>query len=188
MLRELVASGGMKSQGGGSGLMSFGPPPDLQYREKWPAPVITEPDGWAHSHFLSEQYKQWVGCMGACWFAMNNMAPDGLLSMVDALSAITGWDLTLDEALLQGHRAAILQSLFGNQHGWQAKDDWEQVGERFLEPVPDGKHKGLGIGKWLPDIVQEYYRDSGRHEITGRPYRHTLEALGMGEFNEWAQP
>jgi aldehyde:ferredoxin oxidoreductase len=108
--------------------------------------------------------------------------------MVDALAAITGWDLTQDEALLQGYRAAVLQSLFGNQHGWQAKDDWEQIGPRFLEPIPDGKHQGMGIGEWLPDIVQEYFRDSGRHETTGRPYPQTLETLGMQEFVDLAQP
>ena len=56
----------------------------------------------------------------------------------------------------------ILQSIFGTQRGWVAENDWTDVGPRFLEPIPDGKHKGFTIAKFMPDIIQEYYRLSGR--------------------------
>ena len=49
MLRELVASGGMKPQGGGS----TKPPPDLRYSENWGPLAADSPDGWAWSHVLS---------------------------------------------------------------------------------------------------------------------------------------
>jgi aldehyde:ferredoxin oxidoreductase len=184
MLRELVASGGMKPQGGGS----KDPPPDLRYREKWGPLADDAPEGWAWSQILSEQYRQFSGLMGACWFAMNANAPDGLNSMVDALSATTGWDLTLDDALDAGQRSMLLQSIFATQRGWRAEDDWTDVGPRFLEPIPDGKYQGFTIAKWLPDLIQEYYRLSGRHEISGRPYRETLTRLGLDEFGEWSEP
>ncbi len=108
--------------------------------------------------------------------------------MVDALAATTGWDVTLDEALDAGLRSTILQGLFGTQRGWRAEDDWTDVGPRFLEPIPDGKYQGFTIARWLPDIVQEYYRLSGRHETSGRPYRATLERLGLDEFMDWSVP
>src|SRR5581483_6007943 len=184
MLRELVASGGMKPQGGGS----REPPPDLKYRESWGPLSPTEPDGWAWSHILSEQYRQSSGLMGACWFAMNQMAPDGYKSMIDALNATTGWDVTLDEALEVGHRSMILQSIFGTQRGWRAEHDWTDVGPRFLEPIPDGQYKGFTIAKFMPGIIQEYYRLSGRDEMTGRPFRETLERLGLEEFAAWSEP
>jgi aldehyde:ferredoxin oxidoreductase len=66
------------------------------------------------------------------------------------------------------------------------KIDWQDVGPRFLEPIPDGKYQGT-IAKWLPDMVYEYYRLSGRHERTGRPLKNTLEQLGLEEFMEWCQ-
>jgi aldehyde:ferredoxin oxidoreductase len=182
MLRELVASGGMKPQGGGSAKV----PPDLEYREKWGPLKPTEPDGWAWSHILSEQYRQSSGLMGACWFAMNQMVPDGYKSMIDSLNATTGWDVTLDEALEVGHRSMILQSIFGTQRGWVAEFDWTDVGPRFLEPIPDGEHKGFTIAKFMPDIIQEYYRLSGRDEMTGRPFRDTLAKLDLEEFSEWS--
>jgi aldehyde:ferredoxin oxidoreductase len=184
MLRELVASGGMKPQGGGS----REPPPDLRYREHWGPLAPDQPDGWAWSQIISEQHRQFCGLMGACWFAQNAMAPDGLNSMVDALNATTGWDVTLDEAMEAGHRAMILQSLFATQRGWRAEDDYTDVGPRFLEPVPDGKYQGFTIAKWLPGLIHEYYRLSGRHELSGRPLRSTLTKLGLEEFMEWSEP
>jgi aldehyde:ferredoxin oxidoreductase len=81
----------------------------------------------------------------------------------------------------------ILQTIFGTQRGWVADHDWQQVGERFLEPIPDGKFKGFTIGKWMPQMVFDYYRLSGRHERTGRPFIDTLQKLGLEEFGEWAQ-
>jgi aldehyde:ferredoxin oxidoreductase len=183
MLRELVASGGMKPQGGGSAK----PPPDLQYREKWGPLSADSPNGWAWSHVLSEQYRQFTGVFGGCWFAQMNHKPDGLNSIVDAINAITGWDFTMDQALDAGYRSMILQSLFATQRGWIADFDWKDVGPRFLEPIPDGKYKGFTIAKWLPDLVYEYYRLSGRHERTGRPFRETLVKLGLEEFTPWSQ-
>ncbi|HYT54029.1 MAG TPA: aldehyde ferredoxin oxidoreductase N-terminal domain-containing protein [Verrucomicrobiae bacterium] len=183
MLRELVASGGMKPQGGGS----TKPPPDLRHRENWGPLSADNPDGWAWSHVLSEQYRQFTGIFGGCWFAQMNQKPDGLNSIVDAFNAITGWNFTMDEALDAGHRSMILQSLFGTQRGWIADFDWQDVGPRFLEPIPDGKYKGFTIAKWLPDMIWEYYRLSGRHERTGRPFKDTLDKLGLEEFTEWSQ-
>jgi aldehyde:ferredoxin oxidoreductase len=183
MLRELVASGGMKPQGGGS----VKPPPDLRDKEKWGPLDDNASDGWARSHILSEQYRQFTGIFGGCWFALTQHKPDGLNCVVDALNAITGWNFTMDDALAAGHRSMLLQSIFATQRGWIADDDWKNVGPRFLEPIPDGKYQGFTIAKWLPDLIFEYYRLSGRHERSGRPFRDTLQRLGLEEFDEWAQ-
>jgi aldehyde:ferredoxin oxidoreductase len=183
MLRELVASGGMKPQGAGGAE----PPADLRYREQWGPLDPNAPDGWTSSHLITEQIRQACGLMGACWFALNEKPPDGVQSMVDALNATTGWDVSLDETIDTGHRAIILQSVFGTQRGWIAEHDWQDVGPRFLEPIPDGKYQGFTIAKWLPDLIYEYYRISGRHEKTGRPYMDTLLRLGLEEFQEWCQ-
>jgi aldehyde:ferredoxin oxidoreductase len=57
----------------------------------------------------------------------------------------------------------------------------------FWEPIPDGKYKGFTIAKWLPDLVYEYYRLFGCHERTGRPFKNTLDQLGLEEFTRWSQ-
>ncbi len=183
MLRELVASGGMKPQGAGG----KEPPADLLYRENWGPLNPNQPDGWPQSHLITEQIRQACGLMGGCWFALNDKPPDGVHSMIDALNATTGWDVSIDEAIDAGHRSIILQTVFGTQRGWIADHDWQDVGPRFLEPIPDGKYKGFTIAKWLPGLIYEYYQLSGRHEKTGRPYIDTLQRLGLEEFVEWSQ-
>lgn len=183
MLRELVASGGMKPQGAGGSE----PPADLKYREKWGPLDPNQPDGWTSSHLITEKVRQACGIMGGCWFALNDKPRDGVQSMLDALNATTGWDVSLDELIDAGHRAIILQSVFGTQRGWIAEHDWQDVGPRFLEPIPDGKYKGFTIAKWLPGLVYEYYKISGRHEHSGRPFMDTLAKLGLEEFKEWSQ-
>ena len=183
MIRELVASGGMKPQGGGTA----NPPPDLKYREKWGPLHRDDPAGWSWSNALSEQYRQFCGVIGGCWFAQMHMKPDGIKSIVDSFNATTGWNFDIDEALVAGHRSGMLQSIFGTQRGWIAEHDWKDVAPRFLEPVPDGKYKGFTIAKWLPDMVYEYHRSMGRHEKTGRPFKDTLIRLGLEEFMEWSQ-
>jgi len=184
-LSELVTSGGMKSQS--QSYWDWQPPPDLRYREKWGPLDRERPDGWVQSLLIVEKTRQLCGAMGGCWFAVQHTEPDSLTSLVDAFNATTGWDVSLDEAYDVGHRSIILQGLFGTQRGWIADHDWKDVGPRFLEPVPDGKHKGFTIAKWLPDLVYEYYRLSGRHEKTGRPFMETLAKLGLEEFSEWVQ-
>ena len=61
------------------------------------------------------------------------------------------------------------------------------MGPRFPEPVPHGKFKGFTIAKWLPEMVHEYYRLSGRYESTGRPFMDTLSRLGLEEFKDQSQ-
>ena len=136
---------------------------------------------------MAGQFRKCAGLMGACWFAQMHGKPGGLKSVVDSFNATTGWKFDLDEAMTAGHRSMMLQSIFATQRGWVAEHDWQRVGQRFLDPVPDGKYQGFTIAKWLPEMVQEYYRLSGRHEKTGRPYLDTLNKLGLEEFKEWAQ-
>ena len=186
MLDNLTGSGGMKSQGGGGYAVS---PKDLAPAEQWGPLDPALPAGWARSQILAEQLKQACGLMGCCWFALIDInAEDALNSMIDSFNATTGWAMTLQDMREAGHRSMILQSIFSAQHGWRAEHDWTHVGPRFLEPIPDGKYQGFTIARWLPDIVQEYYRLSGRHELSGRPLPATLERLGLEEFATWAEP
>ncbi len=125
--------------------------------------------------------------MGACWFALNDKPPDGVKACSTRSTRRPAGTLAWTKSFDAGHRAIILQSIFGTQRGWIAEHDWQDVGPRFLEPIPDGKYKGFTIAKWLPGLIYEYYRISGRHEKTGRPYVDTLTRLGLEEFKQWSQ-
>ena len=95
MLRELVASGGMKPQGGGS----TKPPPDLQVPREVGSADARQSRRLGVVHVIAEQYRQFSGIFGGCWFAQMHQKPDGLNSIVDSFNAITGWNFTLDEAM-----------------------------------------------------------------------------------------
>jgi hypothetical protein len=36
-------------------------------------------------------------------------------------------------------------------------------------------------------MIWDYYKQSGRHERTGRPFKDMLEKLGLEEFLPWSQ-
>ncbi len=57
----------------------------------------------------------------------------------------------------------------------------------ILIGIPRSKYKRSTIANRPPDLVYEYYRLSGRHERTGRPFKETLDKLGLEEFTPWSQ-
>ena len=69
MLRELVASGGMKPQGGGS----TKPPPICAIARTGARSAADSPDGWAwsHVHRTIPSIHRHLRC---CWFAQMNQS------------------------------------------------------------------------------------------------------------------
>jgi len=58
---------------------------------------------------------------------------------------------------------------------------------KIFRAYPHGTYKGFTNAKWLPDLIFECYRLSGRHDRTGRPFKNTIEQLGVEEFIESCQ-
>ena len=75
-----------------------------------------------------------------------------------------------------------MEHLFHMRHGWTPSEDLNNIGSRFLEPLPDGKFKGFSIAKYLPDLVVDFYRACGWDEKTGKPTPDTLKRLDLEEF------
>ena len=57
----------------------------------------------------------------------------------------------------------------------------------FWNRSPTASTKALPSRNGCPSLIYEYYRISGRHEKTGRPYMDTLTRLGLEEFKQWSQ-
>lgn len=110
MLRELVASGGMKPQGGARSnrlrICAIG-------RTGGPWRPTNRTAGRGPMCFRNNT-ASFTSISGGCRFAQVNQKPDGLNSIVESSNAVTGWNFTLDEALVAGHRSMILQGLFGS--------------------------------------------------------------------------
>lgn len=117
--------------------------------------------------------------IGVCWF-VSWARPGGIKDSAAAISAVTGWDYSLEEILQAGERIANLERAFNIRHGLTPEDDYV-VPKRLVEPPIDGLGKGKTIEPYLKGMVNEYYRLMGWDDKTGKPWRSTLRRLGLDD-------
>ncbi|MBI2907814.1 MAG: hypothetical protein HYX92_09185 [Chloroflexi bacterium] len=121
--------------------------------------------------------KQLDDSTGMCSFG--SLGNPNILSLIsDALSAVTGWSLNRQDLWAVGERIADLERAFNVRHGLTPEDDYI-VSERLVEAPPEGPAKGRSIKPYLKGMTQEYYRLMGWDEKTGKPWRSTLNRLGL---------
>jgi len=161
----------------GSGFDMRSPNADLGY----PEPTKRDtPKGKAEEVFIHTKQRYFLEATGICYFGISESRKGQHQDMVDALAAITGWkDLTLDEVLTVGERILQHERVFNVRHGLTPEDDYQNVGQRFIDPVPDGPYKGWTIAPYLKGLVFDFYRIAGWDERTGVPYKDTLRRLGI---------
>ncbi len=121
--------------------------------------------------------KYWDDCNGTCWFATWGV-PGVLTYSAQAVSAVTGWDFTREEALTVGERVVNLERVFNIRRGLTPADDYE-VSPRLVEDPPSGKAKGKPMAPYIKGMVMQVYRLMGWDEKTGKPWRSTLRRLGL---------
>jgi len=123
--------------------------------------------------------KIWMDSVGICTNLMAGITPD---IQIDALSAITGWNISEEEMMAVADRGVNLMRAFNVRHGLTPSDDWPSP--RLLEPPKDGGAKGV-TGKYkLKSMILDYYRLKGWDEISGRPFRNTLIQLGLEKISK----
>jgi aldehyde:ferredoxin oxidoreductase len=106
---------------------------------------------------------------------------DVLRLTAESINAATGWDLTREDMFLLGYRLMQQERCFNVRHGLVPEDDWE-VTPRLIEAPVDGPAKGKGIKPYLKGMVKQYYRLMGWDEQTGKPWRSTLNSVGLGHI------
>ena len=144
--------------------------PDLGYEQ--PTGRYTT-EGKAEAARKTQMKKLFIDTLGICWFGSASVD-----TMVKAYTALTGWPLSIDEALLIGERIANMQRAFNVRHGFKPEMDLD-VSPRLLEPPPDGGAKGKTIAPYLEGMVREYNQLMDWDWETGRPSRSKLEQLGL---------
>ncbi len=171
--------------GTGSGWLSggcdtFGAEPSIGYPEKLP------PDNWRDqpaSIKATSDYKIWAAdSTGMCWFGVWGVKGGGDL-VAEAIAAATGWDFTKKEGLKVGARVITMERVFALQRGLKPEDDY-LLSERLFEPPKYGPLKGKSIKPYLEGMVREYYELRAWDRKTGKPWRSTLEDLGLGDLSE----
>lgn len=123
--------------GGGAGWpapgMSLRAEPSLGYEER-DDPV--DPTGKPKTVRESGNKKFWDDSIGVCWFGVWGVQDIVDLSR-EAIEAATG-TVVRDDPLLVGERITNLERVFNVERGLTPEDDYGDVGQRLLDPIPEG--------------------------------------------------
>lgn len=132
---------------------------------------------------IGSKYHAVVNCSGLCSFAVQMGSVP--YPLTEFIAAVTGWDFTLEEALVTGHRIQTLRQAFVSREGISPQDvrfpermsrvhvtgplagnewDFERLGIGFYEAMGWETH-GDRIGCPLPQTL----RDLGLETMVARP-------------------
>jgi len=111
---------------------------------------------------------------GLCWFGL---FPE-TLPLIEAISAITGWDFTLTEGLTVGRRIQTLRQAFNIREGVNTSE-WH-IPERLAAAPEKGPIAGRKIN--FEAMKKMGYAALGWDAESGRPLESTLKDLGLREL------
>ncbi len=97
----------------------------------------------------------------------------------EMISAVTGFDVTMDNVLEYGERMWNLKRAVNLKLGYDARRA-EKLPELMLQPLADGGTEGHVADFDL--MLREYYAHRDWDWATGRPSRDRLNKLGMSEI------
>ncbi len=130
----------------------------------------TSSEGKAFATARIQDWRSLYNSLIMCMFSNPN--PHGVAAM---LSAATGRDIGLDEAIKLGERAWNLKRAFNNRRGLSRRHD--KLPKMLLEPLESGGTEGV-----VPDfdtMLREFYEVRGWDWATGRPRPDKLTELGL---------
>lgn len=119
--------------------------------------------------------RQFDDCLGTCRLVCPH---PGLL--LECVNAVTGWDLSLDNAFTVGRRIVNQLRVFNFRHGLRKED--ERPSKKYGSVPVDGPAAGKDImAKWglMLDI---YYTGMGWDPETGKPLPETLRDLDLEDL------
>lgn len=174
MLGQIVGGG---SSWPAPGASVYAPEPDVGF-EKFVDPFDPKAQPPAVAKTWPKKY--WDDCHGTCWFSTWGV-PGSISFTAEAVSAVTGWDFTAEEARMVGERMVHLERAFNVRLGLTPAHDYE-VSARIVESPSSGKGKGKPMAPHVRTMVTEVYRLMGWDEKTGKPLRSTLEKVGLEEI------
>jgi aldehyde:ferredoxin oxidoreductase len=108
---------------------------------------------------------------------MCQFLPYSTQQMTDLMNAATGWEMTTQDYLRSGERAATLARLYNLREGWNSQED--TLPKRFFEAFASGPLAGTALSRdQFAAATREYYRQMGWDE-NGVPTRERLRDSGI---------
>lgn len=129
----------------------------------------------------SQLRKMWEDCTGICHFAAKGLEHEIDLE-AEAIAAVTGHELTPEDAITVGYRAVVLQRLIQLYLGYSPEEDFI-IAERLLQKLDTGPAAGYGMtADELRRARDEYYGYAGFSTDTGAPSVEVLARLGLDQL------
>jgi len=153
------------------GLHAGAPDPELGFPE---GIDMRSTERQAEAVRLGGLRKIFIDTLAICNFTIPAPA---LTNLLKAFVAVTGREMSFDDAMSVGERIINLQRCFNIRHGLTPDDD--DLSERLLTAPADGPAKGISSKQHLKGMVQEYYQLMGWDLKTGKPLPDTLKKLGL---------
>ncbi|OGP65270.1 MAG: hypothetical protein A2170_13845 [Deltaproteobacteria bacterium RBG_13_53_10] len=140
-------------------------------------PVKDSQNPWEVSTLMAwlNGRRQFEDCLGVCRFC----AEDFRLTL-EALNAVTGWDIEKSEAVEVGRRILNQLRVFNFRHGLTR--DMEAPSDRYGSAPVDGPLKGISIMPHWDFMRSNYYQLMGWDPASGKPLPETLRKLGLGQL------
>ena len=130
-------------------------------------------------YYILEKVTSLEKVIGYCFFGPAPRSYIQIDEVLLSINAATGWNLTLDDALLIGERATNLARLFNAREGFSRKDD--VLPERLFQGLENGALQGEAMPRdEFEQALTILYGLKGWDPGTGNPTPDRLEALSLG--------
>ena len=163
----------------GCGADSIGPEADAGY------PFFTPPFDYKAKGLEAKKttiLKYMRDANGTCGFMTWNV-PGSTEIVREAINAVTGWDLTTQDVWDVGERMMHLERAFNVRNGLTPDDDYN-LSPRLLEAPPDGRQAGKPLAPYINYMIDDFYQLMGWDKRTGKPWRDTLNRIGLSDVSK----
>jgi aldehyde:ferredoxin oxidoreductase len=128
---------------------------------------------------IGQQFYSMVDSVSVCQFvygpAWQLYGPDHLM---EAISAVTGWDMTVEELLEVGMRKIVMQRYFNAREGIGRNED--KLPKKMFKPLTGGPSDGYKVTREeMAHALDRYYELAGFDLTTGYPTPETMKRAGL---------
>ena len=141
-------------------------------------PAVTDPFSHEEVSTVNAKFngiRMFDDCLGTCRIASTNPK-----LQLECLNAVTGWNLSLQDAFTIGRRVINQLRMFNFRHGMKKED--EQPSKRYGSVPWNGPAQGKNIMEKWDWMVENYYTLMGWDPKTGKPLPETLKNLGLDDL------
>jgi aldehyde:ferredoxin oxidoreductase len=129
--------------------------------------------------YILEKITSLEKVIGYCFFGPAPRSHIQIDEMLLSINAATGWNLSVEDALLIGERATNMARIFNAREGFSRQDD--KLPERLFKGLENGALKGKAIPRdEFERALTVLYGFKGWDPETGNPTREGLETLSLG--------